>query len=287
MKNDVDYLQLVNYVLRNGVQKPDRTGVGMIEYFGCSITFETLDSVALLSRKIHLSGVIGELCAFIKGQDKLQDYKDQGCNYWDENAKNWGPNKGRELNQMTLGRVYGVQWRNWQGPNGTVDQFASLIEGLRKDPHSRRHVMTCWNPGEMDQMCLPPCHIMCQFTIQEGELHCAVYMRSVDLCLGLPSDMLFYSLLVHYIAAHLGLAPGKLCFAFGSAHIYNNHADIFHDRHYPRLRLLEHDERPFEIRPSPGTVEINTEGDILNPTIRDIRVVGYSPMPAVNYPFNL
>lgn len=218
-----EYLQLLERVVDVGDDRPSRVGMTR-SVFGASFSTTCLAHgyfPLLTTRRVYTKGVLGELAAFLKGADKLQDFKDFGCNYWDHNAMQWGPNKKLPPEKMTVGRIYGVQWRDW---NYEHDQLRELVKGIKHDPYGRRHILTTWNPSELHEMCLPPCHILAQFYVDStGGLSVNVYMRSVDLCLGLPSDIILYAALLLLVAKETDLKPYKLSFAFGDAHIYHPH----------------------------------------------------------------
>ena len=172
----------------------------------------------MLTRRVYPRPVLGELECFIRGTSRLSDFKAAGCNYWDANALAWLPGGN------SVGRIYGVQWRHWRTTDGSeVDQLENLINRMRDDPNGRRHILTAWNPGELLEMCLPPCHIMAQFHIEDHEVDCLVTMRSVDLCIGLPADMILYGMLLNLVAREVGRTPRSLIFSFGNTHIYENH----------------------------------------------------------------
>jgi thymidylate synthase len=163
--------------------------------------------------------VLGELAAFLKGAEYLTTFKNYGCNYWDDNAMAWVENLGRDPEDMRVGKIYGAKWLDYHG----INQLELLLRNLRSDPFSRRHILLTWDPSESDQ-CLPPCHIIAQYYVTLGPtLHCNVYMRSVDLCLGLPSDVILYAALLCLIAKEVNHAPGRLSFQFGDTHVYENH----------------------------------------------------------------
>jgi thymidylate synthase len=179
----------------------------------------------LTARRIYYKPVFGELAAFLRGAELLRTYKMYGCNYWDANAAAWPKNHGlTELENMRVGRIYGVQWRNWNGPHDDIDQIKNLVAGIKSNPEGRRHIISAYNPGELDDGCLPPCHLLAQFYVtKSGHLDCMVYMRSVDLCLGLPSDVVLYATLLLLVAKEVELSPGHLIFSMADSHIYENH----------------------------------------------------------------
>lgn len=225
-----DYKFLVNRVIRKGESRPSRVG-RTLSIFGAAMTIRSLEHgffPILTSRKMYPKPVLGELAAFLCGADLITTFKGFGCNYWDDNAAAWHENKDVSPSDLTVGRIYGVQWRDW---NRQHDQIYALIRGIKKDPFSRRHILTTWNPSELPQMCLPPCHLMAQFNVrQDARLDCIVTMRSVDLCLGLPSDVVLYAALLILVSAQTSLLPGKLIFMLGDAHVYENHVDSWIDQ---------------------------------------------------------
>lgn len=177
----------------------------------------------LTTRKLYPAGVVGELAAFIQGATELQQFKDFGCPYWDYNASQWAYNQGRPAKDHIVGKVYGAQWRAWGSTR--LDQLQALVDSLKADPYGRRHILTTWNPEELDQGCLPPCHLLAQFYVYNGTVDCMVYMRSVDIALGLPSDLVLYGTLLMLVAKEVNLVPGRLHFQFGDAHIYEAHLE--------------------------------------------------------------
>lgn len=195
MNNETAYLDLLEDVLLRGKPTPSRAGE-TLSTFGNMLTLDMLDRKfpLVLTRRVYPMQVLAELECFIKGTSRLSDFVDAGCNYWTLNAQAWRPGENM------VGRIYGVQWRHWRRQDGEeIDQLVNLVEGLRDDPYGRRHILTAWNPGELAEMCLPPCHVMAQFNLSGAELDCLVTMRSVDLCLGLPSDMILYGMLLYLV----------------------------------------------------------------------------------------
>ena len=219
---EADYMNLVDRVLNKGEGRQTRAGPTR-SCFGTILVINSLEDglfPILTTRKMHPEGVWGELAAFVRGATKLPTFKHFGCNYWDANAAAWPPNKGRKVEDMLVGPIYGKQWRDFDG----VDQLKELIKNLKVDPYSRRHVLTTLNPAE--EGCLPPCHLIAQFNITTtGWLECIVYMRSVDLILGLPSDIVLYATLLALVAKEVGRDPGYLTFMMGDTHVYNNHIE--------------------------------------------------------------
>lgn len=221
---DSAYQVLCEQVLRNGYVKPSRVGE-TLSLPGLSIkSWNVAQEFPILSsRKIFLPGILGELAAFLRGATMLREFKKQGCNYWDHNASQWPLNEGLRQENWSVGRIYGAQWREW-GITG-LDQIKALVDGIKADPHGRRHLLTTWNPEELGAMCLPPCHLLAQFYVHGDRIDCIVYMRSVDLALGLPSDLVLYGVLLMLVAKEVGLKPGTLHMQFGDAHIYKPHIE--------------------------------------------------------------
>ncbi len=211
------YLNLMNHVLENGTPKEDRTGTGTISVFGHQMRFNLAEGFPLVTtKKIHLKSVIYELLWFLKGQGNINYLKENGVRIWDE----WADEKGN------LGPVYGVQWRSWPASNGkTIDQISTLIEGLKNNPNSRRHLVSAWNVSELDNMALPPCHTFFQFYVANNKLSCQLYQRSADIFLGVPFNIASYSLLTLMIAQVCGFEPGDFVHTLGDAHLYSNHLD--------------------------------------------------------------
>jgi thymidylate synthase len=213
------YLDLLQTVLDTGKFREDRTGVGTYSLFGAQLRFNLRDQFPLLTtKKLYLRGIIHELLWFIAGDTNVQYLRDNKVRIWDEWAKEDG----------SLGRVYGAQWRDWRGPNGkSVDQLAEVIQSIQNAPASRRHIVCAWNPGEIDEMALPPCHALFQFWVDQeaGELSCQLYQRSADIFLGVPFNIASYALLTMMIAQVTGLKPGDFVHTFGDLHLYANHVE--------------------------------------------------------------
>ncbi len=209
------YLDLLQKVLDEGVDKADRTGTGTRSLFGAQLRFDLADGFPLVTTKrIHMKSVIHELLWFVAGETNVRYLQENGVTIWDE----WADERGE------LGPVYGSQWRSWPTPGGEhVDQLAQVIEQIRTDPDSRRHIVSAWNVAEIPNMKLPPCHMMFQFNVTNGRLSCSMYQRSCDLFLGLPFNIASYALLVMMIAQQTQLQPGDLVISIGDAHIYSNH----------------------------------------------------------------
>ena len=211
------YLDLVEYVLKNGVKKDDRTGTGTISVFGYQMRFNMDDGFPVLTtKKLHLRSIIHELLWFLKGDTNVKYLNENKVSIWDE----WADDNGE------LGHIYGYQWRSWPMPDGKhIDQITKLIESIKNNPGSRRHIVSAWNVGELDKMALPPCHILFQFYVANGKLSCQLYQRSADIFLGVPFNIASYSLLLLMMSKITGLQPGEFIHTLGDAHIYLNHID--------------------------------------------------------------
>jgi thymidylate synthase len=211
------YLDLCRHILDKGVEKKDRTGVGTISVFGYQMRFNLQDGFPLVTtKKLHLRSIIHELLWFLKGDTNIKYLKDNGVTIWDE----WADENG------DLGPVYGSQWRSWPAPDGRkIDQITQLIEQIKKNPDSRRHIVSAWNPAEVDKMALPPCHAMFQFYVADGKLSCMLLQRSTDTFLGLPFNIASYALLTHMVAQQCNLEVGDFVWTGGDTHIYLNHIE--------------------------------------------------------------
>ena len=211
------YLDLLQHILDHGVKKQDRTGTGTISTFGYQMRFNLEEGFPLVTtKKVHLKSIIYELLWFLNGDTNVKYLQDHGVRIWNE----WADANG------DLGPIYGYQWRHWRTPDGKeVDQIANLIEGLKKNPDSRRHIVSAWNPADVDDMALPPCHTMFQFYVADGRLSCQLYQRSGDTFLGIPFNIASYALLTMMVAQVCGLKPGDFVHTIGDAHIYLNHIE--------------------------------------------------------------
>jgi thymidylate synthase len=211
------YLNLARHVLENGTPKEDRTGTGTVSTFGYQMRFDLEKGFPLLTtKKMHLKSVIYELLWFLSGDTNVKYLQEHGVRIWNE----WADEDG------DLGPVYGKQWRSWTTPTGeTVDQISEVVEMIKHNPHSRRMIVTAWNPGEVEQMALPPCHCLFQFNVTDGKLSCQLYQRSADIFLGVPFNIASYALLTLMIAHVTRLKPGEFVHTLGDAHIYNNHIE--------------------------------------------------------------
>ncbi|MBP7045510.1 MAG: thymidylate synthase [Chloroflexi bacterium] len=211
------YLDLMQTILDNGVRKEDRTGTGTLSIFGYQMRFNLAEGFpAVTTKKLHLRSIIHELLWFLQGDTNIQYLRDHGVTIWDE----WADENG------DLGPVYGYQWRNWPAPDGrAIDQITQLIHRLKANPDSRRHIVSAWNPADVDKMALPPCHTMFQFYVANGRLSCQLYQRSADVFLGVPFNIASYALLTLMAAQVCGYQPGDFVHTFGDAHLYLNHLD--------------------------------------------------------------
>jgi thymidylate synthase len=230
--------------MAHGTQKSDRTGTGTRSVFGRQMRFDLRDSFPLITTKrVHFKSVALELLWFLRGDSNVRWLQERGVSIWNE----WADDDGE------LGPVYGVQWRSWPTPDGgSIDQIAKVIESIRTNPDSRRHIVTAWNPAEVDNMALPPCHAMFQFYVADGTLSCQLYQRSADLFLGVPFNIASYALLTLMVAQQTGLEPGEFVWTGGDVHIYDNHVDQVREQlsrepyPYPQLRLARKPESIFD-----------------------------------------
>ena len=258
------YLDLMRHVLEHGHAKSDRTGTGTLSVFGWQTRYDLAAGFPLLTtKKLHTKSIIHELLWFLRGDTNIRYLKENGVSIWDD----WADANG------DLGPVYGKQWRRWETADGRdIDQIALLIAGLKKNPDSRRHLVSAWNPGEVDKMKLPPCHALFQFYVADGALSCQLYQRSADIFLGVPFNIASYALLTLMVAQVCGLRPGDFVHTLGDAHLYTNHLE------QARLQL---GRTP---RPLP-TLRINPEvSDILAFRFEDFTLEGYDPHPHIPAP---
>jgi thymidylate synthase len=260
------YLDLLQDILDNGVQRGDRTGTGTLGVFGRQMRFDLSQGFPLLTtKKLHLKSIVVELVWFLQGRTNVRWLQDRGVTIWDE----WADADGE------LGPVYGKQWRSWAAPDGVVvDQMARLVEGLRKNPESRRHVVSAWNPAEVEDMALPPCHCLFQFFVAGGKLSCQLYQRSADVFLGVPFNIASYALLTHMVAQAAGLDVGEFVHTLGDAHLYLNHLD----------QAKEQLSR--EPRPLPRLV-LAPKTDLFAFDETDVAFEGYDPHPLIRAPISV
>lgn len=258
------YLDLLRLVLDKGRFKPDRTGTGTYSVFGAQTRFDLSAGFPVLTtKKLHLRSIIHELLWFLKGETNIRYLRENGVTIWDE----WADAEGN------LGRVYGAQWRDWITADGRhIDQIANLVAQIKKNPDSRRLIVSAWNPGEVDSMALPPCHAMFQFFVLEGRLSCQLYQRSADLFLGVPFNIASYALLTLMIAQVCGLQPGEFVHTFGDLHLYANHIE------QAKLQLTR------EPRPLPVMKLNPAVTDLFAFRYEDFTLEGYDPHPAIKAP---
>lgn len=252
-----EYQSLLRLLLEQGSKKNDRTGTGTLSYFGHQMRFDLKKGFPLITtKKIHFPSVVHELLWFLKGDSNIKYLKDNNVSIWNE----WADENG------DLGRVYGVQWRSWKDSDGQdIDQIANLMESLKKNPDSRRHIVSAWNVGDIDKMKLPPCHLLFQFYIVNKELSCQLYQRSADVFLGVPFNIASYALLTILIAKTLDLQLGSFIHTLGDAHLYSNHID------QARLQLKR------EPRELPELKIINKYNNIFSYQYNDIQIIDYDP----------
>ena len=258
------YLDLLRHIRENGVMKEDRTGTGTQSVFGYQMRFNLADGFPLLTtKKVHLKSIIYELLWFISGDTNINFLRENGVTIWDE----WADEQGN------LGPVYGHQWRSWACPNGgAIDQLSGVINLIQHNPDSRRMLVTAWNPAEVDQMALPPCHCLFQFYVANGKLSCQLYQRSADVFLGVPFNIASYALLTMMVAQVCGLKPGEFIHTTGDTHIYKNH--------FEQVALqLSREPRPLPV------MKINPDvKSIFDFKYQDFTLEGYDPWPAIKAP---
>ncbi len=260
----LQYLGLLQHVLDHGTKKDDRTGTGTLSVFGYQMRFDLQKGFPLLTtKKVHTKSIIHELLWFLKGETNIKYLKDNGVSIWDE----WADKDGN------LGPVYGSQWRSWQGADGkTYDQIKGVIEQIKKNPNSRRLIVSAWNVPFIDKMALPPCHCFFQFYVANSRLSCQLYQRSADIFLGVPVNIAAYALLTHMVAQVTGLEVGEFVHTLGDAHLYLNHLE------QTKLQLSR------EPRKLPS-LKLNTERkNIFDFVFEDIVIEGYDPHEAIKAP---
>jgi len=255
------YLDLMQKALDSGVRKSDRTGTGTLSLFGHQMRFDLAEGFPLVTtKKIHLKSVVHELLWFLSGDTNIRYLKDNGVRIWDE----WADAEGN------LGPVYGAEWRSWRTPDGgSIDQIRQVVEQIRRNPDSRRLIVTAWNPADIDKQALPPCHCLFQFYVAEGRLSCQLYQRSADIFLGVPFNIASYALLTMMMAQVTGLKPGEFVHSLGDTHLYLNHVE------QAKIQLAR------EPRPLP-VVKINPDvHSIFDFVYDDFALEGYEPHPHI------
>ena len=254
-----EYLDLLKKVKNSGKPKGDRTGTGTISIFGHQMRFDLQESFPLLTtKKIHFKSVAHELLWFLKGDTNIKYLKDNGVSIWDE----WADENG------DLGPVYGKQWRNWKGADGFHDQILSVIQQIKDNPNSRRHIVSAWNVAEIPRMALAPCHILFQFYVQDGKLSCQLYQRSADVFLGVPFNIASYALLTHMIANVCDLKVGDFIHTLGDAHLYNNH-------------LAQAEEQLSRSPLEPPQIKVVKKGTIDEYEYKDFELIDYQHHPHI------
>jgi thymidylate synthase len=254
------YLNLLADILENGVQRGDRTGTGTLGVFGRQIRFDLSKGFPVLTtKKLHLRSIIVELLWFLRGDTNVRYLQENGCKIWDE----WADENGN------LGPVYGKQWRSWAAPNGqSIDQIANLVEGLKTNPNGRRHIVSAWNPADVEDMALPPCHCLFQFFVADGKLSCQLYQRSADVFLGVPFNIASYALLTLMVAQVVGLEPGEFVHTFGDAHLYLDHLDQAREQ-------MKREPLPFP------TMQIGDKRELFDFAYEDFKLEGYQAHPHI------
>ena len=261
------YHDLLRLVLEEGQPREDRTGTGTLSIFGAQTRFDLRPSgpgfPLLTTKKLHTKSIIYELLWFLRGDTNIKFLNEHGVTIWDE----WADEQGN------LGRVYGAQWRDWHGSNGVhVDQIDNLIAQIKENPNSRRLIVSAWNPAEIEKMALPPCHVLFQFYVRDGELSCQLYQRSCDLFLGVPFNIASYALLTMMVAQVVDLTPGDFVHTFGDLHLYQNHLD------------QAHEQLSRECRPLPRMQLNPSVKDLKNFRFEDFTLLDYNPHPSIKAP---
>lgn len=260
-EGEAGYLKLMKRILEEGVSKEDRTGTGTFSLFAEQMRFDLQKGFPLLTtKKLHIRSILHELLWFLKGDTNTAYLKENKVRIWDE----WADEKG------DLGPIYGKQWRSFPKPcGGSIDQIAELIDGLKKNPDSRRHLVVAWNPGQIAEMALPPCHCLFQFYVAQGKLSCQLYQRSADFFLGVPFNIASYALLTHMVADQCDLEPGEFIWTGGDVHLYRNHIDQAKEQ-------LGREPRAFP------TLRLQKAKDIFSYEASHFEILEYNPHPAIS-----
>ena len=258
------YLDLMQEILDKGAQKTDRTGTGTLSVFGRQLRFDLAEGFPLVTtKKLHLRSIIYELLWFLKGDTNIKYLKDNGVTIWDE----WADENG------DLGPVYGSQWRSWPAPDGRrIDQIAQVLNQIKTKPDSRRHIVSAWNPAEVDSMALPPCHALFQFYVADGKLSCQLYQRSADYFLGVPFNIASYALLLHMFAQQCDLMPGEFVWTGGDVHLYSNHIE------QAKLQLTR------EPYPLPQLNIKRKPASLFDYQFEDFEILNYKAHPSIKAP---
>jgi len=258
------YLDLLSNILEQGASKTDRTGTGTLSVFGRQLRFDLAEGFPLVTtKKLHLRSIIYELLWFLKGDTNIKYLKDNGVSIWDE----WADENG------DLGPVYGSQWRSWPAPDGRrIDQITQVLNQIKTKPDSRRHIVSAWNPAEVDKMALPPCHALFQFYVAEGKLSCQLYQRSADYFLGVPFNIASYALLTYMVAQQCDLNPGEFVWTGGDVHLYTNHLE------QARLQLTR---EPFAL---PQLLIKRKPASLFDYEFEDFEIINYTYHPSIKAP---
>lgn len=255
------YLDLLEHVMENGVDRMDRTGTGTRGVFGHQMRFDLSEGFPMLTtKKLHLKSIVHELIWFLAGDTNIKYLQENGVRIWDD----WADEKG------DLGPVYGKQWRRWETKDGVViDQVSKLVDAIKTNPYSRRHIVSAWNPADVDEMALPPCHCLFQFHVADGKLSCQLYQRSADIFLGVPFNIASYALLTHMMADACGLEAGDFVHCFGDTHIYSNHFEQVRTQ----LQRAPRDLPKLEVKKGVGS--------LFDYRFEDVKITGYDPHPHI------
>ncbi|PIE81225.1 MAG: thymidylate synthase [Chloroflexi bacterium] len=258
------YLNLMQHILDNGIQKGDRTGTGTLSVFGYQMRFDLNEGFpAVTTKKLHFRSIIHELLWFLQGKTNIQYLQENRVTIWDK----WADENGE------LGPIYGCQWRSWPAPNGrSIDQISQLINSLTHNPDSRRHIISAWNVADIENMALPPCHLLCQFYVAAGKLSCQLYQRSADVFLGVPFNIASYALLTLMIAQVTGYKPGELIHTFGDAHLYLNHLE---------QTQLQLSRKPYPLPKIQLSPDVKS---IFAFKYTDFKLIGYQSHPPIKAP---